>query len=137
MAALPTSACGCLAAGPSHRRTPWGQAPPSPSLAVTALPPSSFPTLKAVRRRRRWGWASACSTSFPRLGRDGWQRRESTASLLSFGAGTGELLGGSGGGADQATGDSSKGLSFLLPFVVAATAVAALANPATFSWWAG
>ncbi|KAJ8493719.1 hypothetical protein OPV22_015440 [Ensete ventricosum] len=134
MAALPTSACGCLAAGPSLRRTPWGQAPPSPSLAVTALPPSSFPTLKAVRRRRRWGWASACSTSFPRLGRDGWQRREGTASLLSFGAGTGELLGGSGGGADQATGDSSKGLSFLLPFVVAATAVAALANPATFSW---
>jgi BASS family bile acid:Na+ symporter len=31
--------------------------------------------------------------------------------------------------------DSSQALSALLPFVVAATAIAALAQPSTFTWW--
>lgn len=76
------------------------------------------------------GWASACSTSFPGVGRVGWPRREGNASLLSFGAGSPGVF----AGGDRAAGDPSQVLSAMLPFVVAATAVAALANPSTFSW---
>ncbi|WOL11960.1 hypothetical protein Cni_G20724 [Canna indica] len=134
MAALPTSTCPCLAARDNLRRPRSGQASSPPSLTV--LPPliSSSLALRAARRWGRWGWATACSTSFSRPGRVGWPHKENSASLLSFGAGSTELLGGSGGGTGQAAGDPSQALSALLPFVVAATGVAALANPATFSW---
>ncbi|XP_072950724.1 probable sodium/metabolite cotransporter BASS3, chloroplastic [Typha angustifolia] len=87
------------------------------------------PTLRVKR-----GGATACSTSFPSLGRVGWHRREGNASLLSFGA-TSEGFSVSGNGdAPAAASDPSQAISGLLPFVVAATAVAALGNPATFSW---
>lgn len=69
----------------------------------------------------------ACSTS-PFVGRVGLQRREGNVSLLSFGINTGSV-------ADVSKKDSSQVLSAMLPFVVAATAVAALAQPATFTWW--
>lgn len=52
-------------------------------------------------------------------------------SLLTFGANG--FLGDKANNSSDAD-SSSKSLSAMLPFVVAATAVAALANPATFSW---
>lgn len=133
MAALLPSACRGIGAGHCSRYHVEVKVFPLPSLALTALSPTPPPKLRAARRRTRWGW-TACSTSIPRLGRVGWHRREGSASLLSFGAGPGELLAGSGG--HQSSADLSQALSALLPFVVAATAVSALVNPATFSWYA-
>lgn len=133
MAGLLPSACHGIGAGHCSRYHVQVKAFPLPSLALTALLPTPPPKLRAARRRTRWGW-TACSTSLPRLGRVGWHRREGSASLLSFGAGPGELLAGSGG--HQSSADLSQALSALLPFVVAATAVSALVNPATFSWCA-
>ncbi|KAL6967931.1 putative sodium/metabolite cotransporter bass3, chloroplastic [Sarracenia purpurea var. burkii] len=72
--------------------------------------------------------AFACSTSSPFIGKVGWQRREGNFYLLSFGENpshASEVAG---------TTDSSQILSAMLPFVVALTAVSALAQPATFSW---
>ena len=66
----------------------------------------------------------ACSTS-PFVGRVGLQRREGNVSLLSFGINAGSVV---------ARYDSSQVLSAMLPFVVALTAVAALAQPSTFTW---
>ncbi|XP_024047161.1 probable sodium/metabolite cotransporter BASS3, chloroplastic isoform X2 [Citrus clementina] len=68
----------------------------------------------------------ACSTS-PFVGRVGLQRREGNVSLLSFGINAGSV-------AVVARNDSSQVLSAMLPFVVALTAVAALAQPSTFTW---
>lgn len=73
----------------------------------------------------------------------GWHRRLGNVSLLSFGVNNnprsgGEFLGGADKAAAAAAADgdsSSKALSGMLPYVVAATAVAALVNPATFSWF--
>ncbi|XP_039133894.1 probable sodium/metabolite cotransporter BASS3, chloroplastic isoform X1 [Dioscorea cayenensis subsp. rotundata] len=84
-------------------------------------------SLRASGGGRR-GWVSACSTSFPCLGRVGWHRREGNVSLLSFGLNSDSFLG---GGKSES---SSEVFSAMLPFVVAATAVAALTNPNTFSW---
>lgn len=75
--------------------------------------------------------AFACSTtSSPVIGgKVGWHRREGNFSLLSFGTcpddGVAEV---------QKQTDSSQVLSAMLPFVVALTAVAALAQPSTFTW---
>ncbi|KAG1331534.1 putative sodium/metabolite cotransporter BASS3, chloroplastic [Cocos nucifera] len=127
MAALP---CACSAArlpsaGPGFRKP--ARRTPLVSLAVTG--PCGVRTLRTGRWGAR-GWASACSTSFPSVGRVGWPRREGNASLLSFGEGP---PGGYAGG-ERAGGDPSQVISAMLPFVVAATAVAALVNPSTFSW---
>lgn len=66
----------------------------------------------------------ACSTS-PFIGRVGLQRREGNISLLYFGINpNGEV----------SKTDASQVLSAMLPFVVAATAIAALAQPSTFTW---
>ncbi|WOL11343.1 hypothetical protein Cni_G20105 [Canna indica] len=130
MATLPVPACRSLASGHGFRRPIDSEIPPPPSLRVRLAPLIRAPTLKTARRRTRWGWAVACSTSFPCLGRVGWHRREGSASLLSFGVEPGELL----SRRDSAAADSSQALSALLPVVVAATAVAALTNPPTFSW---
>ncbi|CAN6684905.1 unnamed protein product [Malus baccata var. baccata] len=70
----------------------------------------------------------ACSTS-PFIGRVGSQRREGNASMLSFGINPSAQI--SKGASD---GSSSQVLSAMLPFVVAATAIAALAQPSTFTW---
>ncbi|KAK0589297.1 hypothetical protein LWI29_012273 [Acer saccharum] len=68
----------------------------------------------------------ACSTS-PFIGRVGFHRREGNSSMLSFGLNPDSA-------SDVANNDSSQALSALLPFVVAATAVVALAQPSTFTW---
>eukprot|EP00262_Sarcandra_glabra_P005317 TRINITY_DN16757_c0_g2_i1.p1 TRINITY_DN16757_c0_g2~~TRINITY_DN16757_c0_g2_i1.p1 ORF type:complete len:415 (-),score=28.34 TRINITY_DN16757_c0_g2_i1:456-1700(-) len=70
--------------------------------------------------------AFACSTS-SYLGRVGAQRREGNVSILSFGINPRSF-------SDGAKPNSSQALSGLLPYIVAATAVAALVQPATFSW---
>ncbi|KAF2292521.1 hypothetical protein GH714_025135 [Hevea brasiliensis] len=66
----------------------------------------------------------ACSTS-PFIGRVGLQRREGNVSLLYFGINP---------DAEVSKTDASQVLSAMLPFVVAATAIAALAQPSTFTW---
>lgn len=126
MAALPyaCSTARLVSAGAGFRKPPGRT--PLVSLAVTG--PRGVRTLTA-----RWGargWALACSTSFPGVGRVGWPRREGNASLLSFGEGP---PGGYAGG-ERGSSDPSQVISAMLPFVVAATAVAALANPSTFCW---
>ncbi|CAK9309874.1 unnamed protein product [Citrullus colocynthis] len=68
----------------------------------------------------------ACSTS-PFIGRVGSRIRQGDFSLLSFGLNSNAV-------AEAAGGDSSQFLSALLPFVVAATGIAALAWPSTFTW---
>ncbi|KAF6144300.1 hypothetical protein GIB67_024527 [Kingdonia uniflora] len=73
----------------------------------------------------------ACSTSVPFLGRVGVQSRDGNVSLMSFGMNPSIS---SNGVSEESENDSSKALSALLPFVVAATAVAALSTPATFTW---
>ncbi|KAL6271086.1 hypothetical protein ACE6H2_027997 [Prunus campanulata] len=72
----------------------------------------------------------ACSTS-PFIGRVGSQWREGNSSLLSFGTNPSAAIS---KGGEQSGNDSSQLLSAMLPFVVAATAVAALAQPSTFTW---
>lgn len=70
--------------------------------------------------------AFACSTT-PFIGRVGSQWRQGNVSLLSFGVNPNSV-------SEVAKGDSSQLLSAMLPFVVAATAVAALSQPSTFTW---
>lgn len=62
-------------------------------------------------------------------GRVGLQRREGNVSLLSFGVNTSNLISG-----DDSKGGSSQILSAMLPFVVVATAIAALSQPSSFTW---
>ncbi|KAK8929019.1 hypothetical protein KSP39_PZI017086 [Platanthera zijinensis] len=85
----------------------------------------------ATRRRGSGNGAPvlACSTSFPFEGRAGWQRREAGASLFSSGENPAGFIDGK--DRDESI---SQALSAMLPFVVAATAVSALAIPSTFSW---
>ncbi|KAI8523337.1 hypothetical protein RHMOL_Rhmol13G0065500 [Rhododendron molle] len=73
-------------------------------------------------------WVLACSTSVPFIGKVGLQRREGNSSLLSFGTNPSHVS------QEGAKSDSSQILSAMLPFVVALTAVAALAQPSTFTW---
>ncbi|KAK6937893.1 Bile acid:sodium symporter/arsenical resistance protein Acr3 [Dillenia turbinata] len=69
----------------------------------------------------------ACST-MPSIGRVGWQRREGNLSSLSFCATPKSV-------AEQVPkNDVSQFLSAMLPYVVAATAIAALVQPSTFTW---
>ncbi|CAL4969388.1 unnamed protein product [Urochloa decumbens] len=96
---------------------------------LPSTPPPPPPRALLWRRPRRVAPTTFCSApSFPRHGRVGWPRREGNAWLLSFRADTAAAPDAA------ALRDPSKALSALLPLVVAATAVAALGNPATFSW---
>ncbi|XP_042512432.1 probable sodium/metabolite cotransporter BASS3, chloroplastic [Macadamia integrifolia] len=83
-----------------------------------------------LKHRKRFNGGSssafACSTS-PLIGRVGAQRRDGNVSLLSFGINPVSI-------SKQVKSDPSQLLSAMLPFVVAVTAVAALSQPATFSW---
>lgn len=74
----------------------------------------------------------ACSTSSPFIGKVGLFRREGNFTLLSFGTNPSYLS--DVGDIEAASDDSSQILSAMLPFVVALTAVAALAQPSTFTW---
>ncbi|KAL0924459.1 hypothetical protein M5K25_005290 [Dendrobium thyrsiflorum] len=102
---------------------------------IRRTPAAAVPLSLRIRRQRCGGGCTcrpvmACSTSFPFEGRAGWYRRKgSVSTLFSFGLNTGK----SGAGKDRAEA-ISQALSAMLPFVVAATAVASLANPSTFSW---
>ncbi|KAL6214289.1 hypothetical protein ACLB2K_013725 [Fragaria x ananassa] len=103
-----------------------------PSTYKPRLPSSSFSCESFSKRGFRNGGLSikGCSTS-PFIGRVGLQWREGNSSLLSFGINPPTAVP---KGAEQSGEDSSQVLSAMLPFVVAATAVAALAQPATFTW---
>ncbi|XP_023755504.1 probable sodium/metabolite cotransporter BASS3, chloroplastic [Lactuca sativa] len=72
--------------------------------------------------------ASACSTSYPFIGKVGLHRREGNFILLSYGTNpnTGSVM--------AVKADISQILSAMLPFVVALTAIAALTQPLTFTW---
>ncbi|KAM5562929.1 putative sodium/metabolite cotransporter BASS3, chloroplastic [Rosa sericea] len=96
------------------------------------LSSSSFSCGSFSKRGFRNGGLSikGCSTS-PFIGRVGSQWREGNSSLLSFGINPPTAMS---KGAEQSGDDSSQVLSAMLPFVVAATAIAALAQPATFTW---
>ncbi|XP_052184352.1 probable sodium/metabolite cotransporter BASS3, chloroplastic [Diospyros lotus] len=72
--------------------------------------------------------AFACSTSMPFIGKVGLQRREGNFSVLYFGANPSHMS------SVTVKTDTSEILSAMLPFVVALTAVAALAQPSTFTW---
>ena len=122
-----------VAAVSSSPRYPPGQAnshhlrhPFRPVSSISSPPqPCAFPSALLWRRPRR----AATFCSAPSLGRVGWPRREGSAWLLSFRAETDASS-----SAEEGDGDSTQAVSALLPFVVVATAVAALGNPATFSW---
>ncbi|TQD78909.1 hypothetical protein C1H46_035539 [Malus baccata] len=90
---------------------------------------SSYHFLNRVFRNGAALSIRACSTS-PFIGRVGSQWREGNASLLSFGINPPAQI------SKRASDDtsSSQVLSAMLPFVVAATAIAALAQPSTFTW---
>ena len=106
--------------------------PNSNPFIFTARPsPSPFFGFSIQKKRKFSNGVQACSTS-PFLGRVGSQRREGQASLLSFGINHTPTAAIS--EAATKSSDSSQVLSALLPFVVAATAIAALAQPATFTW---
>lgn len=95
-------------------------------------PSTSFSSFTIYKERFDNGGLNlrACSTSQPFIGRVGSQRRERNASFLSFG--NDQSI-----GLTEKNNDLSQILSAMLPFVVAATAIAALAQPSTFTWWVG
>ncbi|XP_059434112.1 probable sodium/metabolite cotransporter BASS3, chloroplastic [Corylus avellana] len=113
--------------------------PTKPSLSVSLRPHSSSSSFSSFScslvSKRSNGFANrttklsifACSTS-PFIGRVGLQWREGNVSLLSFGVNPYAMT------EVGKKSDSSQALSALLPFVVAATAIAALAQPSTFTW---
>lgn len=74
--------------------------------------------------------AVTCSIPSPLTGRVGLHRREGSLCLLSFGANSRSFN----VAEDEEKVDYSQALSALLPFVVVLTAVAALSQPATFTW---
>ncbi|XP_074316858.1 putative sodium/metabolite cotransporter BASS3, chloroplastic [Silene latifolia] len=92
-----------------------------------------FLNFKGLRSRKNGGLSiSMCSTT-PFIGfggKVGFPKREGNVSLLSFGGGdsSNQVSG------DDSNGGSSQVLSAMLPFVVVATAVAALSQPSTFTW---
>lgn len=69
-----------------------------------------------------WPWWSSAS------GKVGSQTRQGNVSLLTFGANPRSFSN------EANAGSTSQLLSAMLPYVVAATAVAALVNPVTFAW---
>ncbi|KAA8550540.1 hypothetical protein F0562_002224 [Nyssa sinensis] len=117
-----------------------------PNLFLTSLTPNSSSVSNfssnslAIVVKRKSGWlpklsrtsnggslsAFACSTSSPFIGKVGLHRREGNLSLLSFGVNPNCV--------SEVKADSSQILSAMLPFVVALTAIAALAQPLTFTW---
>ncbi|KAF7077739.1 hypothetical protein CFC21_082261 [Triticum aestivum] len=109
-----------LAHANSHR-------PLRPLRFISSPPQPCASPASLLRRRRAAAPTTFCSA--PSLGRVGWPRREGSAWLLSFSA----EADASPSDAEGAV-DPSEAVSALLPLVVVATAVAALGNPATFSW---
>lgn len=92
----------------------------------------SFKKFQPLSKKNSNGGLSvlACSTSSPFIGKVGLFTRQGNFTLLSFGTNPSYLSDKEAANDD----DSSQILSALLPFVVALTAVAALAQPSTFTW---
>ncbi|KAI4354172.1 hypothetical protein L6164_003065 [Bauhinia variegata] len=112
---------------------PCSRAPTKPKLPGLNFHPLSLSSASAssiskVQKGSKVAALSsfACSTS-PFIGRVGRHRREGNVSLLSFGMDKSAV-------AELGKRDWSQFLSAMLPFVVAATAIAALAQPSTFTW---
>ncbi|KAF3773922.1 putative sodium/metabolite cotransporter [Nymphaea thermarum] len=95
------------------------------SRTCAGLPPLKIETGCRQGRSHGGEWGVVACSPPPCLGRVGRQRREGNVSLLSFGVV---------GPQDSGKTDPSKLLSGMLPYIVAATAAAALVNPGTFSW---
>lgn len=106
---------------------------PRPSLLVNTLKKRPFCSqVPQFSRSFKCGAlvAVACSTSSPLFGKVGWNRRGGNLSLLLFGENRRTVA-----VEVEKKADNSQVLSALLPFVVALTAIAALSQPATFSWY--
>jgi hypothetical protein len=88
---------------------------------------SSF-SLQRVSKGVSISSLSCSSSSFHR--RVGFNNRQGKSSLLKFGVDEIESV-----VVGNSERDWSQILSALLPFVVAVTAVAALSQPSTFTWW--
>lgn len=96
-----------------------------------AKPSISISSYAKYSRRGGKGRIFACSAT-PYIGRVGWQRREGNVSGINP---PGIVIdGGEGRVNDVDDDDASQVLSAMLPFVVAATAIAALCQPSTFTW---
>ncbi|KAF7845162.1 putative sodium/metabolite cotransporter BASS3, chloroplastic [Senna tora] len=98
----------------------------SQSCSCSSSSSSSFSKLPKSYRNGALS-PSACSTS-PFIGRVGLHRRKGNVSLLSFGIDSNAVAN------EVGQRDWSQLLSSMLPFVVVATAIAALAQPSTFTW---
>ncbi|PIA25732.1 hypothetical protein AQUCO_10800019v1 [Aquilegia coerulea] len=91
----------------------------------------SYPSFK-VRKDVKFNGVFACSTTSSfghNVGRVGAQQRDGNVSNMSFGLKKDEEV-----EQQQGKNDASQVLNAMLPFIVAATAVAALYNPSTFTW---
>ncbi|CAN1141054.1 Probable sodium/metabolite cotransporter BASS3, chloroplastic [Linum perenne] len=95
---------------------------PSPTLSSPV-----FSLISKIQKKKGSLFMAAYSSSASHFfGRVGSQRREGNSCLLYFGDNYPNE--------EASNTDSSQVLSAMLPFVVAATAVAALAQPSTFTW---
>ncbi|XP_019178227.1 PREDICTED: probable sodium/metabolite cotransporter BASS3, chloroplastic [Ipomoea nil] len=108
---------------------------PRPKIPLNALKKRPFCCSQAPEFSRNFRGgalvAVACSTSSPLFGKVGWHRREGNLSLLLFGESRRRTTVAV---EVEKKADVSQVLSALLPFVVALTSIAALSQPATFSW---
>ncbi|KAK7373525.1 hypothetical protein VNO80_06938 [Phaseolus coccineus] len=103
----------------------------STNLRLSPFPLPSRSLASLSRQTVQWGGAAssfACSTSQFRGGFRFLRRQPGNLSSLSFGADNRNAVG------EVKERDLSQLLSALLPVVVAATAVVALAQPSTFTW---
>ncbi|GAB2234625.1 hypothetical protein Droror1_Dr00003882 [Drosera rotundifolia] len=115
-----------------------------PNLGRLLSPSLSFPRgrlrLRHDRTRIEGGFNGGVSSGMSFRGRVGLRRRrerDNVVSCMSYGVNSTHRVhedDGFGGEGEEEEGTSSEILSAMLPFVVAATAVAALAQPAMFTW---
>ena len=119
----------------SFRPLSFSSSSSSSSFSSSSFSCSSFSKHSNGQRSNQKLSIFACSTS-PFIGRVGLQRRQGNASMLSFGINPNDLAHtGKNSNTDSSSSSLSHILSATLPFVVAATAIAALAQPSTFTWW--
>ncbi|KAF9610968.1 hypothetical protein IFM89_026248 [Coptis chinensis] len=124
MVSVTTQVCCCpVSQLSSYSNTKYTK---SPNIYI---PPRTYrdghSTLKLIKKKNINGGVMAYTT----FGRLGAQRREEHVPSVSFGLKKEEEA-----EDEQVKNDASQVLSAMLPFIVAATAVSALSNPATFTW---
>ncbi|XP_023872427.1 probable sodium/metabolite cotransporter BASS3, chloroplastic [Quercus suber] len=118
----------------SFRPLSFSSSSSSSSSASSSFSCSSFSKHSNGQRSNQKLSIFACSTS-PFIGRVGLQGRQGNASMLSFGINPNDIAHtGKNSNTDSSSSSLSHILSATLPFVVAATAIAALAQPSTFTW---